>query len=235
MWISPVISVPFEIQKHLLKLQVGDRTRLCPAPLLWPWPEDTEQFEVHKALTLSTPTASSPVLGCQILGLGEGLFQLIMIEHPAGSSQLLPAVMALPWSKCQQGFLRWTLSHCRKDRVVYSWMTIPIQEGNSCFYCSIKNAEHLDPINKYYFSDCSCICTPKPLEFWHLYFYFSFQYRTVIKLNKIKCTVKENCICACTGAGFQLSTCKYSIWKFLKHERDFLFLLLYLKQSNGIV
>lgn len=55
-----------------------------------------EQLEVHTAVTLCTPTAFSPVLGRQIPGMGEELHQLIMTEHPAGSSQLLPAIMALP-------------------------------------------------------------------------------------------------------------------------------------------
>lgn len=85
-----------------------------------------EQFEVHRAVTPSTPTAFSSVLSCQIPGLREELLQFIVTQHPAGGSQLLPAIMALLWSKCQQGALKWTSSDSRSDRVVYSWMIIPI-------------------------------------------------------------------------------------------------------------
>lgn len=99
-----------------------------------------EQFEVHRAVTPSTPTAFSPVLGCQIPGLGQELLQFIVAQHPAGRSQLSPAVMALLWSKCQQGVLSWTSSESRSDRVVYSWMTIP--EDNQKLLL-LQHKEHL--------------------------------------------------------------------------------------------
>lgn len=44
LWISSVISLPFETQKYLCKLQVREKTRFCPASLQWPWPEDSHTW-----------------------------------------------------------------------------------------------------------------------------------------------------------------------------------------------